>query len=105
MKSHSVNLCVTIMYKIHKVTQRDHAITRRGNSRNQSSADWQSVYPDSFRGWSRIGNPLVPSNANARPTASRGYGRLPTCATSQRGIAEKLAQKNKTFIDSSAEDS
>gem|GEM_PF-6985632 len=29
MKSHSVDLCVTIMYKFHRVTQRDHRITQR----------------------------------------------------------------------------
>jgi hypothetical protein len=45
--------------------------------RNQRSADWQSAV-------SRIGNPQAPLVPNARPTASRQYSRLPTCATVHR---------------------
>jgi hypothetical protein len=43
-------------------------------TRNRSSADWQSAV-------SRIGNPPRVQRSDVSPTASRRYGRLPTCAT------------------------
>ena len=52
-----------------------HRITGFGQQqRRRGSADWQSAV-------SRIGNPRAPPVPNTDPTASRRYGRLPTCAT------------------------
>ncbi|HKW27725.1 MAG TPA: hypothetical protein VJT54_00170 [Verrucomicrobiae bacterium] len=59
-------------------------------SRNQSSADWQSAV-------SRIGNPLVPSNANACPTASRGIRQVANLRYDPALHRRKIFPKNKDF--------